>query len=110
MSSRRAAGSCWAAAWLPEGLRQLCLASCASWAALSAGTISEHPRGRRAQVAADIKETTCRTSDVPFHLQDNLNIPTVTYEVTGLQAAACVKHEQQLAHAASEGQAASTGI
>ena len=35
----------------------------------------------RAQVAADIKETTCRTSDVPFSLEANLNIPTVTYEV-----------------------------
>ena len=33
------------------------------------------------QVAADIKEATCRTSDGPFQVQDNANIPTVSYEV-----------------------------
>ena len=33
------------------------------------------------QVAADIKEATFRTSDVPFLVKENANIPTVTYEV-----------------------------
>lgn len=32
------------------------------------------------QLAADIKETTCRVSDVRFSTEENVNIPTVSYE------------------------------
>ena len=47
------------------------------------------------QVAADIKEATFRTSDVPFLVKENANIPTVTYEVSPPRSSCAVgrKHE-----------------
>lgn len=34
------------------------------------------------QIAADMKESICRVSDGPFDAQENVNIPTVSYEVS----------------------------
>ncbi len=36
------------------------------------------------QIAADMKESICRVSDGPFDAQENVNIPTVSYEVSPL--------------------------
>ncbi|KAL0041850.1 hypothetical protein WJX79_006533 [Trebouxia sp. C0005] len=33
------------------------------------------------QIAADMKESICRVSDGPFYAQENVNIPTVSYEL-----------------------------
>ena len=33
------------------------------------------------QIAADIKESVGRVSDLPFNASENANIPTVSYEV-----------------------------
>ena len=38
------------------------------------------------QIAADMKESICRVSDAPFDAQENVNIPTVSYEVISLQS------------------------
>ena len=33
------------------------------------------------QIAADMKESICRVSDGPFDAQENVHVPTVSYEV-----------------------------
>lgn len=37
------------------------------------------------QIAADMKESICRVSDAPFDAQENVNIPTVSYEASSLK-------------------------
>lgn len=34
------------------------------------------------QIAADMKESICRVSDGPFDAQENVHVPTVSYEVS----------------------------
>jgi len=44
------------------------------------------------QIAADMKDSICRVSDGPFDAQENVNIPTVSYEVSPLLHARTVMH------------------
>lgn len=45
------------------------------------------------QIAADIKESVGRVSDLPFNASENANIPTVSYEVGTLRMPLLLQHK-----------------
>lgn len=53
------------------------------------GTTASFRQFQVDQIAADMKESICRVSDNPFDAQENVNIPTVSYEVSPSEPTLC---------------------